>query len=270
MLMALVVVESMANKRYYWLKLKENFFDDETIRYIEEQENGIKYSNFYLKLCLKSLRNEGTLIRMVGETLIPYNFKSLAVLTGVDIETVKESMELFQKIGIVKILESGEIYIPQIEKMTGCETDKAEMMRAKREKEKNSSNNVTGMLPDSSNNVTGMLPDSSNNVTDASSKCYTEYRDKSIEYRDREEDCKKEQAKPARTRFVKPSLDELKAYNEEKQLNVDCERFMDYYEANGWKAGRNPMKDWKAAMRNWARNDQSRKKEEPYYDLPEF
>lgn len=79
-----------------------------------------------------------------------------------------------------------------------------------------------------------------------------------------------EQAKPARTRFVKPSLDELKAYNEEKQLNVDCERFMDYYEANGWKAGRNPMKDWKAAMRNWARNDQSRKKEEPYYDLPEF
>ena len=106
------------------------------------------------------------------------------------------------------------------------------------------------------------------NTSDA--KCNTDIdiekeKDKRIE-----EDCKKEQAKPARTRFVKPSLDELKAYNEEKQLNVDCERFMDYYEANGWKAGRNPMKDWKAAMRNWARNDQSRKKEEPYYDLPEF
>ena len=43
----------MANKRYYWLKLKENFFDDETIRYIEEQDNGIQYSNIYLKLSLK-------------------------------------------------------------------------------------------------------------------------------------------------------------------------------------------------------------------------
>ena len=251
----------MANKRYYWLKLKENFFDDETIRYIEEQDNGIQYSNFYLKLCLKSLRNEGTLIRTVGETLIPYDFKSLSVLTGVDVETIKESMDIFQRIGIVKILESGEIYIPQIEKMTGCETDKAEMMRAKREKEKNSSNNVTGMLPDSSNNV-----------TDASSKCYTEYRDKSIENRDKsiEEDCKKEQTKSARKRFIKPSLEELKAFNEEKQLNVDCDRFMDYYEANGWKAGRNPMKDWKAAMRNWSRNDRDRKKEKevPSYDLP--
>lgn len=62
----------------------------------------------------------------------------------------------------------------------------------------------------------------------------------------------------------------MKAYNEEKQLNVDCDRFMDYYEANGWKAGKNPMKDWKAAMRNWSRNDRDRKKEKevPSYDLP--
>lgn len=126
----------MANKRYYWLKLKENFFDDETIRYIEEQDNGIQYSNFYLKLCLKSLRNEGTLIRTVGETLIPYDFKSLSVLTGVDVETIKESMDIFQRIGIVKILESGEIYIPQIEEMVGSETDKAKIMRDTRANKK--------------------------------------------------------------------------------------------------------------------------------------
>lgn len=126
----------MANKRYYWLKLKENFFDDETIRYIEEQDNGIQYSNFYLKLCLKSLRNEGTLIRTVGETLIPYDFKSLSVLTGVDVETIKESMDIFQRIGIVKILESGEIYISQIEEMVGSETDKAKIMRDTRANKK--------------------------------------------------------------------------------------------------------------------------------------
>lgn len=250
----------MANKRYYWLKLKENFFDDETIRYIEEQDNGIQYSNFYLKLCLKSLRNEGTLIRTVGETLIPYDFKSLSVLTGVDVETIKESMDIFQRIGIVKILESGEIYIPQIEEMVGSETDKAKIMRDTRANKKNSGNKVTEMLPENGNNVIQSIDNRDKSIE-------KENRDKSIE-----EDCKKEQTKSARKRFIKPSLEELKAFNEEKQLNVDCDRFMDYYEANGWKAGRNPMKDWKAAMRNWSRNDRDRKKEkgEQIYDLPKF
>ena len=39
-------------KKYYWLKLKNDFFDDDTIQFIEEQENGVAYVNFYLKLCL--------------------------------------------------------------------------------------------------------------------------------------------------------------------------------------------------------------------------
>lgn len=261
----------MANKRYYWLKLKENFFDDETIRYIEEQDNGIQYSNFYLKLCLKSLRNEGTLIRTVGETLIPYDFKSLSVLTGVDVETIKESMDIFQRIGIVKILESGEIYIPQIEEMVGSETNSAKEKRDYRSQK--SKDNLPDNGDTMSDNVKTMSDTMSDNVKTMSNKSI-DNRDKSIEKENRdksiEEDYKKEQAKPARTRFIKPSLDDLKAYNEEKQLNVDCDRFMDYYEANGWKAGRNPMKDWKAAMRNWSRNDRDRKKEKevPSYDLP--
>ena len=68
------------SKKYYWLKLKNDFFDDDTIKFIEEQENGILYSNFYLKLCLKSLKNDGKLIRIVGNTLIPYDNKSLSKL----------------------------------------------------------------------------------------------------------------------------------------------------------------------------------------------
>lgn len=125
----------MANK-YYWLKLKEDFFDDETIRYIEEQENGYKYSNFYLKLCLKSVRYNGRLIRLVGETLIPYDVKSLARLTGVDVDTVRCAMALLEKVGCVKILESGEIYLSQVEEMIGKETDKAAMMRRLRAEKK--------------------------------------------------------------------------------------------------------------------------------------
>lgn len=134
-------------KRYYWLKLKSDFFDDETIKYIEEQDNGIKYSNFYLKLCLKSLKTDGKLIRLVGETLIPYDITSLARLTSVDFDTVRSAMQLFEKIGLIKILETGEIYLQQIDEMIGSETDKAQIMRRSRAEKKMIGNNVSKMLP---------------------------------------------------------------------------------------------------------------------------
>lgn len=136
------------SKKYYWLKLKSDFFDDDTIKFIEEQENGIKYSNFYLKLCLKSLKTDGKLIRLVGETLIPYDINSLSKLTGVDFDTVRSAMTLFERIGLIKVLESGEIYLSQIYELIGSETDKAQMMRRLRAERKLDSNNVTQMLPE--------------------------------------------------------------------------------------------------------------------------
>ena len=136
------------SKKYYWLKLKSDFFDDDTIKFIEEQENGIKYSNFYLKLCLKSLKTDGKLIRLVGETLIPYDINSLSKLTGVDFDTVRSAMTLFERIGLIKVLESGEIYLSQIDELIGSETDKAQMMRRLRAERKLDGNNVTQMLPE--------------------------------------------------------------------------------------------------------------------------
>ena len=133
-------------KRYYWLKLKEDFFDDDTISYLEEQENGILYVNFYLKLCLKSLKTDGKLIRLVGERLIPYDVNSLAKLTGTPVDTVRVAMTIFENIGLVKIMETGEIYLSQLEEMIGKETDKASMMRRKRAEEKICGNNVTEAL----------------------------------------------------------------------------------------------------------------------------
>jgi len=59
-------------------------------------------------------------------------------------------------------------------------------------------------------------------------------------------------------RFVPPTLEEVRAYCKERHygtLDVSPQRFIDYYTSNGWKVGRNPMKDWKAAVRNWARGE---------------
>lgn len=135
------------NKRFYWLKLKENFFEEDTISWLEEQENGKEYCLFYLKLCLKSLKTDGILIRNVGELLVPYDIKKLAEMTHTDIDTARVSMEIFEKIGLIQILENGEIYLTQLENMVGSETTKAETMRRLRTQRKIEGNIVTKMLP---------------------------------------------------------------------------------------------------------------------------
>lgn len=127
----------MANKKYYWLKLKEDFFEEDAISWIEEQENGKDYCLFYLKLCLKSLKTNGLLIRNVGSMLVPYDIKTLARVTNTETDTVRVAMELFKRIGLVQILENGEIYIAELQNMVGSETKWAEKKRLQRQKKDN-------------------------------------------------------------------------------------------------------------------------------------
>lgn len=111
------------NTKFYWLQLKEDFFEDDAMQWLEEQEpNGREYAYFYLKLCLKSLKSNGILIRKVGNILIPYDNRKLAELTRVDFDTVTVAMELLKKIGLVKILENGEIYIEQLQNLIGSKS----------------------------------------------------------------------------------------------------------------------------------------------------
>lgn len=214
------------NKRFYWLKLQEDFFEDETIRYIEEQENGIKYSNFYLKLCLKSLRTNGKLIRLVGEMLIPYDVKSLASLTGVDVDTVRCAMALFEKIGCVKVLDSGELFISQLSELVGSETDKAKMMRRLRASEK-----VT-LLPE-------CYPD----------KEIEKEQDKDTKSKSESENiCRK---RPTRA-FVPPTVEEVEEYARSRNSKVDPKRFWEYYNAGEWKDAKGqPVKSWKQRFITW-------------------
>ena len=67
--------------------------------------------------------------------------------------------------------------------------------------------------------------------------------------------------RPPAARFVKPSVEDIKAYCREKGYSeAEAQHIYDYYESNGWKVGKNPMKDWKAAVRNWFRKDFSNRK----------
>lgn len=60
-------------------------------------------------------------------------------------------------------------------------------------------------------------------------------------------------------RFTAPSVEDVEAYAEEKGITLDAERFVDYYASKGWKVGTTPMKDWRAAARNWAARDAKEK-----------
>lgn len=109
--------------KFYWLQLKEDFFEDDAIQWLEEQKpNGRDYAYFYLKLCLKSLKSNGVLIRKVGNILIPYDNRKLAELTRIDFDTVTVAMELLKQIGLVKILDNGEIYIEQLQELIGSKS----------------------------------------------------------------------------------------------------------------------------------------------------
>ena len=61
--------------------------------------------------------------------------------------------------------------------------------------------------------------------------------------------------KPTPKRFIKPTLEEIKTYCRERNNKVNADKFFNYYESNGWKVGKNPMKDWKAAVRTWEKNN---------------
>ena len=75
-----------------------------------------------------------------------------------------------------------------------------------------------------------------------------------------EESTEKESIKKkAQVRFSPPTLEEVQAYCSEINSNIDPEGFMDFYTSNGWKVGRNPMKDWKATVRRWDRENKSNK-----------
>lgn len=108
--------------KFYWLQLKEDFFDEDSINWLEEQPNGKEYCLFYLKLCLKSLKTSGIMIRQVGEMLVPYDCKKLSEITNTEVDTVVVAMELLKKIGLIKVLDNGELYLTEIDKMIGSQS----------------------------------------------------------------------------------------------------------------------------------------------------
>ena len=117
------------NRKYYYLKLKENFFDSDSIVLLEDMKDGILYSNILLKLYLKSLKNGG---KLQLDEHIPYTAQMIATLTRHQIGTVERALEIFRQLGLVEQLDSGAFYMTDIELMIGQSSSEAERKRAAR------------------------------------------------------------------------------------------------------------------------------------------
>ena len=123
------------DKRFYWLKLKRDFFKRHDIQIIESMPNGKDYILFYLKLLCESVDHDGNL-RFSDE--IPYNEEMLSVITHTNIDIVRSAITVFSKLNMMEILDDGTFYMNEVNKMIGSavDNDNANRQRRFREKQK--------------------------------------------------------------------------------------------------------------------------------------
>ncbi len=119
------------NKKYYYLKLKDNFFDSEELIILETMENGYVYSNILLKMYLKSLRNDG---KLLINDRIPYNPVLIAKVIRHNPNDVEKALQLFENLGLIEVLQNGTIFMSDIQSLIGRSSTEADRKREYRKR----------------------------------------------------------------------------------------------------------------------------------------
>ena len=211
-----------------WIKINVDMFDDEKIKIIQSMPEGDALLIVWIKLItLAGKTNDGGYVYISDN--MPYTDEMLSIIMNKPLNTIRLALDTFIRLGMIENDIKG-IYLLNFEKHQSL--DKLEKIKEQnrlrarkfREKQKLLESNVTETL--------------CNNID----------IDKDIEIEIDKENNK-------RKNFKKPSLEEVKQYCLERNNNINSENFIDYYDANGWKVGKNPMKDWRAAVRTWERRN---------------
>lgn len=214
-------------RKYYWLKLNKDFFNSKRIKKLRKLAGGDTYTIIYLKMLLLSL-DKGGVLEYTG--LEDTFAKELALDIDEDEDNVQVTVTYLLQCGLLTTDDDAiEYSLPFVQENTGSETNTAERVRKYRRNK--------------------ALLQCNTNVTNCNPEIEIE---KEIE---KEKDIDIDKIKSKSNKFVAPTLDEVSAYCNERHNNVDANRFIDYYTSNGWMVGKNKMKDWKAAVRNWERGN---------------
>ena len=119
------------NKKYYYLKLRENFFDNDDVAILESMPDGILYSNILLKLYLRSLKNNG---KLMFNDRIPYNAQMLSTITRQPVAVIEKAVGIFKEMGLIEVLDNGAIYMLDIQNFIGSSNTEADRKREYRRK----------------------------------------------------------------------------------------------------------------------------------------
>jgi len=114
------------DKKYYYLKLKDNFFDSDEIIVLESMPDGHLYCNILLKLYLRSLKNEG---KLMFNYQIPYNSTILAQVVRQPVGVVEKAIDIFKQYGLIEVLDNGAIYMLDIQNYIGKSSTEADRQR---------------------------------------------------------------------------------------------------------------------------------------------
>ena len=123
----------MAEKRYYWLKLKEDFFKDKAIKKLRKIAGGDTYTIIYLKMLLKAI-TQGN--KLYWEGIEDTFADELALELDEDPENVRVTLSYIQRVGLIKVMNEEEFLLTQCEEMVGSETDAAKRKRLSRNRQK--------------------------------------------------------------------------------------------------------------------------------------
>lgn len=117
------------NRKYYYLKLREDFFEREEIVILESIPDGFLYSNILMKLYLRSLKDAG---RLMFKGVIPYTPDVLATLTRHSVGIVEKAVEIYKQLGLVEVLDNGAMFMLDVENFVGTSSTEADRVRAYR------------------------------------------------------------------------------------------------------------------------------------------
>lgn len=133
------------NQKYYYMRLKQDFFETEEMIILESMQDGYLYSNILLKLYLRSLKRDG---KLMFNDAIPYSAEVLATVTRHNVGTIEKAMDVFQKLGLVEVMDDGAIYMLQIQNFIGKSSTEAERKRRYRDKIKLEKSDNQAVLED--------------------------------------------------------------------------------------------------------------------------
>ena len=120
----------MAERKYYWIKLKKDFMNSDAVDFLMSQKNGAEYVVLYQMLCLMTVKTNGKLERQLNEVIIPYDAEKIQRDTKYfNIDTVRNALQLYIHLGLIYKDDNGCLSIADYENLVGSESGSAERVR---------------------------------------------------------------------------------------------------------------------------------------------